>query len=50
MYKLIEWMTEQAGVIAVIVTVGVGVLLFCCLGCTKCGGCDKDDLFRRHGA
>ncbi|HWA94781.1 MAG TPA: hypothetical protein VG844_09280 [Terracidiphilus sp.] len=48
MQHLMHWLTDSATVIAIVVTVGVGVLLFCCLGCSKCGGCEKDDLFRKR--
>jgi hypothetical protein len=48
MNHFIQWLTNSASVIAIVVTVGVGLLLFCCLGCTKCGCREKDDLFHRH--
>jgi hypothetical protein len=30
------------------VTVGVGLLLVCCIECTKCSRREKDDLFHHH--
>jgi hypothetical protein len=33
---------------AVLVTVGVAILLVCCLECTKCPSREKDDIFSRH--
>ncbi len=38
----------SGSVIALLVTIGVAVLLVCCLGCAKCPCCEKDDLFRRR--
>ncbi len=35
---------------AVLITVGVGVLLFCCISCSNCGCKEKDELFRRKSA
>jgi hypothetical protein len=48
MHSLIEWFTANEGVLAVLVTVGVAVLLVCCMECSNCPCRDKDDLFRRH--
>ncbi len=36
--------------LAVLITVGVGVLVFCCLSCTNCSCKDKDEFFRRKSA
>jgi len=49
MHHLIHWFTANGIILAVLVTVGVAVLLVCCLGCSNCPNRDKDDLFRRHG-
>jgi hypothetical protein len=46
MHNLIHWFNTNGGLIAVLVTVGVAVLLVCCLGCSNCSSRDKDDLFR----
>ncbi|MGD0347769.1 MAG: hypothetical protein ABSA85_13490 [Terracidiphilus sp.] len=48
MHHVTQWLTENEIVLTVLVTVGVAVLLVCCLECTKCGSRDKDDLFHRH--
>ncbi|HUD14617.1 MAG TPA: hypothetical protein VMQ56_13270 [Terracidiphilus sp.] len=48
MHHLIHWFTANGSILAVLVTVGVAVLLVCCLGCSNCPSRDKDDLFRRH--
>jgi hypothetical protein len=47
MHKMIEWL-GMSGILAVVVTAGVAVLLFCCLQCSKCGCREKDDLFKRR--
>lgn len=38
----------NANVLAVLVTLGIAVLLVCCIECTKCPCRDKDDIFKRH--
>jgi hypothetical protein len=48
MHTITHWLTANESVLAVLVTVGVAVLLVCCLECTKCGCRDKDELFRRR--
>lgn len=48
MQHLAHWLAVNGSVLAVLVTVGVAVLLVCCLECTKCGCREKDDLFKRH--
>jgi hypothetical protein len=48
MQHIIQWLTANESVLAVLVTVGVAVLLVCCLECTKCGCREKDDIFHRH--
>jgi hypothetical protein len=48
MHDLAHWIAMNGGVLAVLVTVGVAVLLVCCLGCTKCGRREKDNLFKHH--
>jgi hypothetical protein len=47
MQHVINWFTVHASVLAVIVTVGVAVLLACCLECTNCGRRDKDEFFHK---
>ena len=48
MQQMTQWLTVNGSTLAVLVTVGVAVLLVCCLECTKCGCREKDDLFNRH--
>ncbi len=48
MTGLFHWLEVNASVLAVLVTVGVAVLLICCLECSDCSKRDKDDLFKRH--
>lgn len=48
MHHLVRWFTTNGSILAVLATVGVAVLLVCCLGCSNCPSRDKDDLFRRH--
>jgi outer membrane biogenesis lipoprotein LolB len=48
MNSLFHWFEVNASVLAVLVTVGVAVLLICCLECSHCPSRDKDDIFKRH--
>jgi hypothetical protein len=48
MNTLMQWVQVNANILAVLVTVGVAVLLVCCLQCSNCGCREKDDLFKRH--
>ena len=48
MNGLVHWLGINASVLAVLVTVGVAVLLVCCLECSNCSGREKDDLFHHH--
>jgi hypothetical protein len=48
MHSLIHWLMTSGVLLAVIVTAGVAILLVCCLGCSKCGCREKDDIFSRH--
>jgi len=48
MNSLYPWFEVNASVLAVLVTVGVAVLLICCLECSHCPSRDKDDIFKRH--
>jgi hypothetical protein len=48
MQTITHWLTANGSVLAVLVTVGVAVLLVCCLECTKCGCREKDEFFHRH--
>jgi hypothetical protein len=49
MTAIFHWFEVNANVLAVLVTVGVAVLLICCLKCSDCSKREKDDLFKRHG-
>ncbi|MFP5237613.1 MAG: hypothetical protein ACLGSD_17080 [Acidobacteriota bacterium] len=49
MHTLIHWLVASGSLLALVVTAGVAVLLVCCLGCAKCPGRDKDDIFTKHG-
>jgi hypothetical protein len=48
MQSLLHWFATNGSLLAVLVTVGVAVLLVCCLGCSDCPCREKDDIFRRH--
>jgi heme/copper-type cytochrome/quinol oxidase subunit 2 len=48
MNSLVHWFAINSTVLAVLVTVGVAVLLVCCLQCSNCSKREKDDLFRRR--
>jgi hypothetical protein len=48
MHNLFHWVSSYASVLAILVTLGVAVLLVCCLECTNCPSREKDNLFSRH--
>ena len=48
MESLIHWFAIDGNAISVLVTMGIAVLLACCLECSNCPSRDKDDLFRHH--
>jgi hypothetical protein len=48
MQTVIQWLEANADVLAVLATVGVAVLLVCCLECTDCSHREKDDIFHHH--
>jgi hypothetical protein len=48
MHWLIHWFTVNGNLLAVLVTVGVALLLVCCLECSNCSCREKDDIFRHH--
>jgi hypothetical protein len=50
MQTVIHWLTTNANVLAILITVGVAVLVVCCIGCTNCSCREKDEFFRRHQA
>ncbi len=47
MHVLIHWFATNANLLAILVTLGVGILLVCCVECTKCPRREKDELFKR---
>lgn len=48
MQSLFHWLVAKETILAITVTVGVALFLFCCLECSNCSCREKDDLFRRH--
>jgi hypothetical protein len=48
MDSLIQWFSVCENAVAVLVTLGVALLLVCCLECSDCPSRDKDDIFNRH--
>ncbi len=44
MHSMVHWLMTNANLLAILVTVGVAVLLVCCLECTKCPCREKDDI------
>ena len=48
MHSLFHWIASYASVLAILVTLGVAVLLVCCLECTNCPSREKDEFFTRH--
>jgi len=48
MSVLLQWFAVNANLLALLATIGVAVLLVCCLGSTSCSRRDKDDLFKHH--
>ncbi len=50
MHNLVHWFAAADNALAVLVTIGVAVLLVCCLECSDCRHREKDDIFRSHHA
>jgi hypothetical protein len=48
MNNLIRWFTAYENILATLVTIGVALLLVCCLECSDCSSRDKDDFFHPH--
>jgi hypothetical protein len=48
MNNIVHWFGINADVLAVMVTLGVAVLVICCLECSNCSCREKDDLFHRR--
>jgi hypothetical protein len=50
MHSLAHTFFSFGTLLAVLITAGVGVLLFCCLSCSDCPCKEKDEIFRRKSA
>jgi hypothetical protein len=48
MNNVFHWFAVNASVLAVLVTVGIAVLLICCLECSDCSCREKDVFFHRN--
>ena len=48
MQNLMHWFAEYENILAVLITIGVAVLLICCMECTDCSGREKDEIFHHH--
>jgi hypothetical protein len=48
MHGFIHWFAAHETILAVAITAGVAILLFCCLECSRCPCREKDELFNRH--
>jgi hypothetical protein len=48
MHTFTQLIGSYASVLAILVTLGVAVLLVCCLECTNCPKSKKDEFFSRH--
>jgi hypothetical protein len=48
MFGLFHGIARSENLLAALVTVGVAILLICCLECTECPRREKDDIFRRR--
>lgn len=43
-----HWLMVNASILAILVTVGVAVLLVCCLQCSDCRCREKDEVFHKE--
>jgi hypothetical protein len=43
-----HWILVSGSLVALVVTIGVAVLLVCCLSCARCPLKEKDELFKRR--
>ena len=48
MQSFMHWLMANASILAILVTVGVAVLLVCCLQCSDCRCREKDEVFHRE--
>jgi hypothetical protein len=42
-----HWILVSGSLVALVITLGVAVLIVCCLSCARCPLKEKDDLFKR---
>jgi outer membrane biogenesis lipoprotein LolB len=47
MFSFLHGFVAIANFVAALVTIGIALLLACCVECTHCPKREKDDLFRR---
>jgi len=48
MNSLLQWFTTPENALALLVTLGVAIFLFCSLVCATSPSRDKDDIFIHH--
>ena len=48
MENLVQWFTAYENAVAFLVTLGVALLVVCCIECVTSPPRDKDDIFNRH--
>jgi hypothetical protein len=48
MHSILHWLTTYANLLAILITIGVAILVVCCLECTDCSSREKDEMFRRR--
>jgi hypothetical protein len=44
----LHWILVSGSLVALVVTIGVAILLVCCLSCARCPLKEKDELFKRR--
>ncbi len=47
MHTIFHALFSMESVLALLITAGAAVLLFCCVGCSDCGCREKDEIFRK---
>jgi hypothetical protein len=48
MQSLVQWFTTFENALALLVTLGAAIFLFCCLECATSPTRDKDEIFIHH--
>jgi hypothetical protein len=48
MHSFFHWIVSYASGLAFLVTLGIAILLVCCLKCTDCPSREKDEIFTRY--